>query len=596
MIKYQYQELPGLTNGEVEGKETVQLPDGQMYEFKGKPHSRGGIKAMLIPGSRIFSKHIKLDKETVEAIDGTKRSMSPAELSRKYDPSPYRKILTDTTNRTDDLRRNTAQLMVAKYSAQQDVIFNGQENHKDYHKNKNFKFGGEVKSVEKYQGGGYTGFDIPQVPDRTGILGQNMFGTPQVTAPNSVYNSRGLSVPDYANNRATGYYFPQGGDPFWTEGVYNNRGLQTGRNLQLTNNVQEQLSYPNLMYGDNPEAIRQHNTSYAYDLRSKMTADPDKFLTAEVVDPVTRERIPVARATDAQIEASNGELILYNRRTGKPDLVDGRLGNVGEATQNRSFPVHATTMKFDQTIKPIETLTFKPEMMPAKNIEAVKENPPIGTYDDKVYDETIGTQEVGVNPDDLLYGLQQGLDLANLAMLRRDVPYYQYRPLESVQSRFDPINQLSQDRGFNIAREALEKSNLPEQVKQAQLNQITANNVQGRNQVDLTNYQGNLQNNNSNLQATVGTINANNQNREGANHTYMQELQRSKYMEQAQRQVFIDRMLENYRMRRQNQMNIGLVNQLSNNYNFSTQTGQVGYTPGQGNPNVFNNLDNYRTQ
>ncbi len=591
MKEYPFSNLGKLNTGEVEGKETIQLPTGDLFKFTGPKHSRGGIDAHLIPESRIFSDHLKLDKETVFQIDGTRKSKSPAQLSRKYDPSSYVELMED--KKANDLRKTTAQLMASKYQAMQDVVFNAQESHKDYNKKGEYKYGGKVP---KYQNAGSVpgyishnqptgstlGFQIPQIQGDWQNL-PNPFGTPK-TDLNSVYNGMGLSVP--TDRGAISYYFPQGGDPYWTKGVYQGRGLQTGENLALTKNVQTELSYPELLYPGNKEAQDMHMKSMAYHLRTVDKADPDAYLTHTI--RVDGKEIPVTQATDDQI--NRGELVNFNKRTGNYDLVDGRLGNKGESTHNHPFPVHATRMTFDQRVSPLPTI--KPNPVSTGEIVAKKPDVPVGTPKDVKYDPEL-REEVGINPEDLLFGLQTGLDIANLATLERENPYYTYSPLETVQSRFDPINTLSQDRGFNIAKEALDKSNLPEQVKQAQLNLITANNVEGRNQVELNNYQGDLQNDNQNLQRVVGTSNQSRQGRNQANYLYMQELGRARYNEQLQKQTFIDSLLTRYREREQNKMNLNLLNQSARNYAFNPNTGKVEYVPNQGGPMTYDNLYPY---
>lgn len=581
MNKYPFQNMPGLTNGEVEGGETVQLPTGEVFEFKGPSHKRGGIDAMLIPESRIFSKYLKLDKDTVKNIDGTSKKKSPAQLSKKFDPAKYLDILEDKSSRTDDLRKNTAQLMASKMSSMQDVVFKAQEEHKDYNKDGNYKYGGKVK---KYQdGGNYIGLRIPQ---QTGFEDLE-YAVPKYNTLPSTYDTQGFSYRDPDNNRLIqSVYQPMGGDPYFTEGIYRNRGLQTGRAGELTRNYQRNISNLQSAYNLPDNLARDLNTQLAFDLRDAAKADPDQNVRVEVVDPETRQRILVQNATDEQIRNANGELFFDN-------FVDSRLGNEGEATHNQqNFPAVRTT--FVEKPDVVETLPTLPLEVRSQGTPSEEKKtevvPPVGEFDDEVYEYP--EEPIGISPEDLLFGIETGLDIAQLATLERQNPYYQYRPLETVQSRFDPINQLSQDRAFNVARNALERSNLPEQVKQAQLNQIQATNIQGRNQTDLTNFQADLQNDNQNLQRVVNVQNQNTINRENANVTYMQELQKARYVESTQRQALVDRLLENYRARHQQRENIGLINQLSRNYQFNPRTGRVEYLPNQGGPNMFDNLSN----
>lgn len=588
MKEYPFTNLPLLNNSEVEGEETVQMPDGTLYKFEGNKHSRGGIKAFLEDGSRVFSQHLKLDRKTVKDITGKDRSMSPAQLSKKYDPTPYSDILLDRSSRTDDLRKNTAQLMASKHQAMQDVIFNAQEGHKDYNRKGHFKYGGE----KKYQSGGdVTGLSMI-VPQQMPMDIQNPWAN-QGNRLENAHNIMGMSIPDGRFVRSV--YNPLAGHPFLTQGLNKKTGEFTGPERAIIEDFQTKLSYPQREFGLDDRSTQQFDAQYAQVLRKSMNDDPDKFLEAYIETP--NGRVPVSQATDEQI--NTGKLIKFNKRTGMPDLVDGRQGNVGERTTNQdAFPTIETVLRHQDPVwdsvpnqlpqrggleytRPLPTKTETPA-------DVIEDKPEVTLpEDDKV--------RVGIDPEQMLLGIQTGMDLLGLASLRRGVPNYQYTPMQAAPVRFDPINRLSQDRGFNIAKEALDKSNLPDEVKQAQLNQLYASNIEGRTQTDLTNYQGNLGVQNQNTQNTVGAINANNQNRNAANQAYLQELSRARYMEAQQKQTYIDSMLERYRGYAENRMNLNLVNQLSRNYDFSPRSGKVNYVEGQGYNEDFGNLSAYQT-
>lgn len=143
------------SNAEVEKDETLVTPSGNFFEFDGQPHSEGGTPVLLKDGDRIYSKFLKLPSEVVQAIHGIDKKMSPADLSKKYDPTKYQKVVDDTTGRYDELAVKTATLMKNKHQEKLDQIFQAQEA---------MKAAKELKSG-KYQFGG-TKFKNPFEDDK----------------------------------------------------------------------------------------------------------------------------------------------------------------------------------------------------------------------------------------------------------------------------------------------------------------------------------------------------------------------------------------------------------------------------------------------
>lgn len=144
------------SNAEVEKDETLVTPSGNFFEFDGLPHSEGGTPVLLKDGDRIYSKFLKLPSEVVQAIHGIDKKMSPADLSKKYDPTKYQKLVDDTTGRYDELAVRTATLMKNKHQEKLDQVFQAQEA---------MKAAKELKSG-KYQFGG-TKFKNPFEEDKT---------------------------------------------------------------------------------------------------------------------------------------------------------------------------------------------------------------------------------------------------------------------------------------------------------------------------------------------------------------------------------------------------------------------------------------------
>lgn len=559
MKKYPFQEFPGLNTIEAEGKETIKLPTGEVYEVKGKSHARGGVKLFAPSGSKVFSKRIKVDDLTVERITGKRKVMSPAQMSKKYPTDKFIDILQNPTRRYDELSKKTATLMLEKNNKIQETIFRAQEESK-------FKKG-QKNDLDKsnYQTGG--------------LFGQSPYSVNKGVATSQV--DPNLSDPFRTTYRTE--YTPYANDPYFTQGVNELSGQLTGQNRDILKKRQEQLTEVANYEGQDPlmQRLRVDYTKFLKDVDQK---DPDKFLKKEI--EIGGKRIPLARATPQQIEQSD-KTFVTNLRTGKRTLVDLREGNYNEATSNQIW---------NPTITQLSGKVDGLAPLPGKDIQA-KINPrqlpkkePQPTETPKVEPDKV---PVGIDPQKLINGLQAGLLLGDLATLQKQNPYYTYRPTQLAFQRFEPLNTKQQERAFNIARESLENSNLPEAVKQAQLGQIHSQMTQGVNQIDAQNYAGNLQVQNQNTQTTLNAVNNDEQRRQQANLKYLQDEARGEYLYRSQRQVFRDQLFKLWRDHSENVIEQKLINQISRNYDFNPYNQQVEYQPGKGTPNLYNQLQGF---
>lgn len=172
-IQYQDGGIPGV-NVEVEGQETVHLPNNKLQEFNGPSHANGGIDVNLPEGSRIFSEHLKAPKEVVSAILGkkTKKKMSYANLSKKFDTTKHLKTLEISD---DPYTRETAKLGLANNSSMLDLIFQTQEASKlkkgDFKKLPKMQDGGEAGRIESMYPGALnnattSGFNLSDYSNR----------------------------------------------------------------------------------------------------------------------------------------------------------------------------------------------------------------------------------------------------------------------------------------------------------------------------------------------------------------------------------------------------------------------------------------------
>lgn len=144
IYQYPYGGYPygGNPNAEVEKKEVLQNPNGQVDQVNGPTHDNGGIKVNIPSGTQIFSdrlKHPELKKTF-------------AKLAGKYKTDKEEKTLED--NKADLLKKRTAQLMINAKNKILDSLFEEQEQlKKDKVSNYAKKLGVELpETLEKETG------------------------------------------------------------------------------------------------------------------------------------------------------------------------------------------------------------------------------------------------------------------------------------------------------------------------------------------------------------------------------------------------------------------------------------------------------------
>jgi hypothetical protein len=83
---------------EVEGKEVMETPDGEVAEFKGPSHEQGGIDVNLPQGTDIYSDRISIDGKTM-AEHKKKRERKFKILTKKLEKSPDDILLKNSVKR-----------------------------------------------------------------------------------------------------------------------------------------------------------------------------------------------------------------------------------------------------------------------------------------------------------------------------------------------------------------------------------------------------------------------------------------------------------------------------------------------------------------
>lgn len=115
----------------VEGKETIVKPNGELYKFEGPKHKHGGIDILAEPGSKIFSHHSKAPEELIKTVLGktTKKKMSYADISKKFDTTKWSKVLQNPDS--DEYQKKTAELKMSGNLSMLETIFQTQEEEKE---------------------------------------------------------------------------------------------------------------------------------------------------------------------------------------------------------------------------------------------------------------------------------------------------------------------------------------------------------------------------------------------------------------------------------------------------------------------------------
>lgn len=571
MRTYPLINLPGLDTIEAEKGEVIVNPEGVAFAIDGKPHSRGGTPMMAENGSFILSRKLKLPEEVAETL-GADGAISPADLSKRFPTGKYKDIMDSKDKRYDDLAKKTAAFMFEKNQMKQRLIFGAQEEYK--------RSQGMENDAEYAQNGLMVAANYPGIktPTKSGVF-QNAQGFHTINFANS--GSQGYS--EMKDGLETLYNRPFANDSYFRiQGDLLNAKGYTDAQKKILGERQARLSDMRKTLGVPDGALVEKE--FAKYLREADKIEKDQFLDKFAVQADGSE-VPLVQATDAQIESATG-FRYKNKRTGKADLVDLR------DRQNQGFDPIFQYQKIPSGMKGLDLL---PPRAPALSAQLR----PFGNDPVKVpVDPARGQSEVqrGMDMQKIVNGVQMGLLAADLATVRTKPPYYDYKPTELAYTRYEPINTKQQERAFNIAKESIAASNLPQQVKNAQIANMYGNFIEGVNQVDVTNQQNKLANDNSNINRFFQSRNQDNQRREASNLEYVQEADRRNAQAAMQRQEYLSGIMDIWNKQVSNRRDVRLVNQISPNFDYNFNSEQVQYQPGSTPPVYSNGLSAFQRQ
>lgn len=596
MREYPLVQLPGLAAIEAEKGEVIVNPEKIAFAIGGKSHARGGTKMLAEEGSYILSKHIKLDPGVSRALGYGGKKYSPAELSRKSPTQRYMDVMVSQEERYDPLAKKTAALMFEKNAARQDLIFTAQEEYKASKGMQNdldkAKYGFDNLRKKAYQSGGAAPDYGVYSPEYLDQFNPPMQPTEPVLNPSTPEANVFGKVPNFTvNTDSVGYsevdrfgknimyYRPFANDPYFDiQADLLKGGKMTAQQKKILGDRQARLSnLRNEFTGVEGEQIEREYAKYIQ-AADKIEADKfiDKFITLE-----DGTEIPLNQATEVQIDNSKG-LRFFNKRTGKNDIVDYR------DRQNQGF---------NPVLKYVSKQPVLAPLPPTDGIGQISAQPPkpsLSSLSRLPKATAAGTVEKGIDHQSIINGVQMGLAALDLATVRTKPPYYDYRPSELAYTRYEPVNTQQQARAFSIARQSIENSNLPQQVKTAQLASMFGQMSEGVNQIDLYNYQNKLANDNRNTERFTQARNTDILREQDANLRYVAEADRRNAQAAQQRQVYLNTIMDTWRDHVANRRDIRLVNQLSRNYDYNFNTEQVGYVPGQGVPPSADRLQGFQ--
>ena len=583
----QYTKVPDhLANSEVEGEETMLSPQGLTFEFKGPSHEKGGIPALLPQGTKVFSKKLKLPKQTVKEITGKDKKMSPADMTKMYANEKYEKIINDQTGRYDTLAKKTAALMMSKNFGKMEDIFQAQEDHKA-NKGPQFSFfqlGGEKNPWD------LTGLSQEEYNSQSGDFvtkeGKYFFKAPNGSLYDiySQYPQEGGAGNPTFNTETEKVDYFKDQQLFTKEWQDLQKEVATkGKNGKLYNNPVVK-NYQEKVFG-----VSGYNSdgSYKYDM-----SDDSKFSRKEEAkhylnqhgDPswkhisiigVKPDGTKVTLAKNGNILDSNMEGYVDFELPGAIDSDHVHMQQAIYRRQKESATLSNPIWK-PNDVEPLPSkiaqITSTPVLPERTFKEPTKDNPERGPMDP--------------------YPVMQAMNIMDLLNVKRANPYYAYSPSELAYTRYEPINIKSNELAFQNAVRSIEQSGLPEQVKQARIADAAAQMQQGVNQTNLTNFQGDLANDNANVERYNQYRNHDIQARTQANYQYAQESERADFNVANQRQVYKDQILNMWKDRFENNFNTDMISQMFPGYKFDWRTKSIQRIPGY-KPVDYDVLSNY---
>lgn len=507
------------TNGgnvEVEGKETVVRPNGQLHRFEGPSHANGGIDVFLEPGSRVYSEHIKAPNEIVESILGkkTKKKYSYADLSKKFPTKPYTDILSNS--KSDEYQVAGAEIKLANNQAMLDTIFAAQEMEKASKETRSQK--------SKMQEGGTIRF-VPNGDGTVNVLRGNAFIETIPEEQQVSYTRNTASLPYTRNFSATD-------------------NSQKGWSSQSKDKIPPQQNVKFISNGDGTITTLVGN-SFIEETPSSVVP-PRKITENYFIPSFQPEQLPEI-LVEPSATFTTGVVPPLIKQAGEPRSMDIPKGTTpfDIVVPDKSKPVVPTLpskrvrKKPVVSTKPVEERKLVDFFTPATDVPGGEGVP--GTFyspsmyeDDFVGSEPIENDYIGSEPlvdevqstDDQSFDFEERtkkkrnwqnyipgsklmgtlLDIGLAASDNLDVdnPNYRDNRKYPIFSRFVNFDDKEVSRNYASALQEIQNSNVPEQVKQTRAAELNAKYQDYQAKIDFANaqrYQNKLDQDTNKLQS-----------------------------------------------------------------------------------------------
>lgn len=459
-------------NAELESGETLIDSSQELKQVKGKKHSEGGEEMNLERGTRIYSEFLDAPSEVVKQVLGkeSKKKYSYAELSKRFPTQPSISILSDP--KSDDYQKTTAQLTLASNLGKLDTIFYAQEKEKQGKEGNKFQKGG----IKKYQAAGTFEY----------IPGQGLY------LPEQGQEFQSTSIPDV-------YY-----DPYKKQYVkrINEQDkaftfLARGKYAPVRNTL------PQLEIVDQSTSQEYGKGLYSIPFTKTPTTSsnvaPTPLTFYNPVVELEEEYVPTV-PTDLQ-------LVIPQRNEKVVSPVRGKQ-SVPKRKSNRAMPNPVTTdievgeSELRQVPLPLEQLSQRTysNLAPTQtsSVPTVTTVPTVNEVADYIVSNDdqnyIGTEKkkwdwskFGVSPE--LAGTVADIGLALSDRLRVSEPTFYNRTKTPLFTRFVDFDDKEVQRMYDKNIQQIQQSNIPEQVKQAQISELTSNYQDYQAKVDFGNLQ-----------------------------------------------------------------------------------------------------------
>lgn len=570
-----------LASVEVEKGEVTLTPTLQTFKIGGNKHYAGGTPQLLPEGTKVFSDYLKAEEDLVKQLVGKNKKMSYAKMASSYNTNEEIAKLNDDNE--DELGKKTAQIMLSKKLAQLESIFQAQETSKEHNSKltlsdlfKKIELGkevmknGGVNSLEKYQNGRV-------VP----ASAQPLIGT-----------NKPITFLEDKEKDLSFQYRPMFSD---TKFVENDLGSKRVLNNPDVEEYQAKIigyDLANKKYLTDPLSVELRRQTVENILKNNTATNyGSKTENWNYIDVFDSKGNPIIKGGVNQVTSLPEGDFTFNVRK---NALGHELPSFIDSHNAKNQPIYFEKKSIANELKkPLDKFSdfqsFKESLNPKipTNINIPK------TALNYTTDTSTETAKPlpSSNLDDV-YKMGMFKDIADLATLEVRPPHYNYKPQNIAYQRYLPMNTLAAERQFNLQKEKLENSNLPENVKQAYLNDMYSKLQDNISEVQLKNYQGDNQTDNQNVSIYNSITDQNRKEQIGYDDKFDELNARTLYNRDVEKLRLKDSLINNYGKYKKQKLMLNLVNQLGDNYYFDGE--KVQYIPGKGTINTENPMEQYK--